>query len=1177
MRTTFIAASILAALALPSTAFAADSDWLLFSAAPFDTQRDVSMQSLLTADATATGARLQIVQFNAPIRREWLDALAARGLRPVHYVAHNGYLVWLDAEAAQRVGRLPQSLPALQFSAPYHPMFKFDPSLRQRAQASAADDEIDIVVQLYRHAENQTSKQRLRDLARTPPSSLGPLGPGRSTLRWTSILDYENTSLRVRRADLDRIAELPDVVWLGLQIEMTQLDEKQNIILAGDPVPSLPSQRYLPFLRELGFGEDPSEYPVIDITDSPVHEGGSGVTAMHTVDATLRVGGDAGGDSRVLYFNNCSAKADANVGDISGHGTINASIVAGFDLRDGVPFQDADGHQLGLGVNPFARIGSTAIFTPENSLAGCGDAYPGLIASVSRHGAQIVNNSWGSTVPPTTYDFAAQAFDAGVRDADAELAQDQPLIQIFAAGNSGNGAATIGSPGTAKNVITVGASENLRPFWNDGCGTGPTGADDSGDVIGFSSRGPAPGGRAKPELIAPGTHVQGSASVFAGFDGSGVCDKFYPPEQTFFAASSGTSHAAPAVAGIASLAWWWIVRDGLGAIDRLGDSTPPDPSPSPALMKAWLMAHPTYLDGFDAHDTLPSNKQGYGMPNLSLMFDDVNKVLLDQSEIFTDSGDSWSANWTRADASKPVRIALAWTDAPGLLGTSPQVNDLDLIVTVNGTTYHGNRFDGAWSVAGGAADVLNNYEAVFLPADVVGALDIQVVARNVAGNAMPNAGTAPQQDFAVVCSNCARAPGFTLDTAREPVQVCAGDVAETPIRVGQISGFAAPITLAASGQPAGSTASFATNPVTAPAQTTLRLSHTGAAAPGIYTMDISGQSGALAEEAPLSLALYDDSPATPGLSTPAADATNVPRAPTLEWQAASQAHRYLVQIAADAAFSQIVLSRETGDTAWTVPSNAPLETNRRYWWRVIARNACGDSASLGGEPTAPQIFSDSFEDLAPAAKLLPIAESRMFITLPQPGDCPIDVAPSTLFSDTMEAGEGGWTHAASGVESSWRRDTGHAFGGDYAWRVDNAPGVGDQWLISPAITLPANLQTTSLKFMNRQSILAGSFGTCFDGALVEISTDDGITWQSIDSGQLTDPYDGPIATAWDNPLAGRHAWCGDPQAYIDSVIDLQPWSGHTVKLRFRLGNDRYTPSANPAWVIDDVRVTGCPG
>lgn len=1161
-----LALAIAATLAT-GAAFARDSGELLFSAHAFDPQRDASTAALLRA-TPIDGPALHLVQFAAAPRREQLAELESRGIVPVHYVAHNGYLVWADIEARARLAQVARSVDWLRFDAPYAAMLKFDPRLTDLRAASTASTEVDVVVQLYRHAGNQHSKRLLQDMALLPLQQRGPSGAGRLDVTWSPILAYENATLRVRLDDLDAIAALPDVVWLGEQLEMRLLDEKQNLILTGDLGLASPEQRYLPFLLDRGFSTDPAQYPVIDVTDQPIHEGGSGVTAMDTADVTLRVDGLASEASRVLYFNNCATAPDEQIGDVGGHGSINASIIGGYDLRTGTPHVDAEGHQRGLGVNPFARLGSTALFAPSaHTLAGCGGNYTGMLAGIHRLGAQINTNSWGSTQPPATYESSAQAFDAGVRDADPELAGDQPLLVLVAAGNSGPLPATIGSPATAKNVITVAASENIRPQWIDGCGTGPSGANNANDVIGFSSRGPAPGGRAKPEVIAPGTHIQGSASMFDGFNGSGVCDRFYPPGQTVFAASSGTSHSTPAVAGITSLAWWWIERDGLDSIRRADTSSG---APSPALGKAWLMAHPTYLSGVDTNDDLPSPNQGYGMPNLTDMFDATEKVIVDQGHVFTDSGEHWQAIWQPADPAKPVRVALAWTDAPGLLGTSPQVNDLDLVVTLNGDTYRGNRFEGAWSVAGGDADTANNYEAVYLPAGAAGELVIRVDATTIGGNAVPDAGEGPNQDFALVCTNCVESPGFNLSASAEPLLACAGDTVDATVAVGQLLGFTDPVELSASGEPAGSRITFLPNPVVAPSSTMLQIGETAGAAAGDYEIAILGRSGDLERGARVHLSLFDAVPGDPQPTVPQVGGVDVARTPTFSWDAVPQVHRYHVQVAEDAGFQRIVREGESVTNAWTVPATAPLDSSKRYWWRVIARNACGDSRELVN--TDLGLFGDDFELVQTSP---PIEPRPSFTTVAVPGDCPVGVSPQLLFGDNVEAGEGDWTHGASGIASTWRVAASHAPDGQ-AWHVDNAGPAAQQWLVSPPIPLPSDLDTTALKFWNRQSILAGGGGTCADGALLEISTDDGSTWQPIDDGLLTDPYDGTVSSTWGNPLGGRDAWCGNPQDYLESVVDLQPWAGETVRLRFVLGNDRFAPAASPGWVIDDIRVTACP-
>src|SRR5262249_5320097 len=140
------------------------------------------------------------------------------------------------------------------------------------------------------------------------------------------------------------------------------------------------------------------------------------------------------------------------------------------------------------------------------------------------------------------------------------------------------------------------------------------------------------------------------------------------------------------------------------------------------------------------NDTLPSDSQGYGMPDLEMAFDDTARYLVDESVIFDNSGDTWTFNGAVADPSRPVRIVMAYTDAPGAVGTSPQVNDLNLAATVGATTYLGNVFSGQNSVPGGSPDAANNYEAVFLPAGTSGAISVTVTGFNIAGDGVPNHG-----------------------------------------------------------------------------------------------------------------------------------------------------------------------------------------------------------------------------------------------------------------------------------------------------------------------------------------------------------------------------------------------------------------------------------------------------
>lgn len=898
-----------------------EMDRILFDAYPFDTQRETLDIPSSLSISDPQGEALHLIQFVGPIKAEWLTAVAAAGATPVHYVANNAYLVWTDDAGRDNLARLAGEGDFLQYAAPYQPYFKLGQSLRERDLSSA--EVAPVTIQIYDHPDNAATQALIAELAVD------------SKPDWSRILAYQNAQVNVHVNDLEALANAPDVYWIGERFERELYDEVQNQIVAGNfnGDQSGPSGTgYLAWLDSFGFSQDPADYPVVDITDDGIGDG-----TVNSGDPTLHEFGDTNNATRLAFVSNCT---DASSGEgVDGHGHINTSIVGGYDQRAGFPFQDPDGYFRGLGVNPYGQIAGTRIFDLAGfDLSSCGGTDTGLIESSYTDGARISSNSWGCSGCAGTYDDSSQAFDVGTRDADLNASGNQELMFVFAAGNSGSGSGTVGTPGNGKNMLTVGASENQRPddedgSWTDGCLVGPTGADDAMDVIDFSSRGPAPGDRVKPEVIAPGTHIQGTASTNAGYTGNSVCDQYRPSGQTTFAASSGTSHSTPAVAGVSSLIYYWLQNEQ--AVDGEGAGY----EPSPAVLKAYAMAHPTYLTGVDGSDTLPSNNQGYGMPNMGLMFGPTPKYVLDQSVIFDNSGETWTWSGAVADPSEPVRIMLNYTDKAGAIGTSPQVNDLNLEVTVGGTTYIGNNFSGQWSVTGGSADAANNYEAVFLPAGTTGSVEIEVTGFNIADDGVPNIGDTTDQDFALVCYNCAQDPDFTIQASPTSQDICTPADASYDVVVGSILGYSAQVTLAAQGHPAGTTASFADNPVTSPFTTSLTIGNTGAASFGSYGIDVIGMGPTSTHTATVNLGVYTATPVSPTLDAPADGATGVDLVPTFEWSAPTQGQNYFLEVAEDSAFNTVVYSTTVAGASAT--PNIALDPLTTYYWRVTPSNICG--------------------------------------------------------------------------------------------------------------------------------------------------------------------------------------------------------------------------------------------
>ncbi len=658
---------------------------------------------------------LRLVQFTGPIRQAWVEALERSGAHIVTYLPDYAYLVWSDARALQGV----QALAPVRWSGPYHPYYALHPDLRL-----VTASEVDVLVQLYAgplaREVQQAILTRASAVTRQPRSSLA----------------YINLGVRLAARDLPWLVALPGVVNVEPRPQYHKLDEVQNQIMAGalntdGTQPDGPG--YLTWLLNLGFPTDPTAYPIVDVTDDGIDNGTN--TPLH---ADFYVFGSKTNPDRLVY--NANWTSDASADGRAGHGNINASIVGGYNAQTGTAYEDSNGYNYGLGVNPFGRLAGSKVFNNAGYWDLPNDDYAALISQGYAQGMRISSNSWGADTGGT-YTTDDQTYDALVRDAQSSTSGNQEVIVVFAAGNAGSASNTVGSPGVAKNVITVGAAENVRPTWTDGCGIGPSGADNAMDIISFSSRGPTDDLRVKPDLVAPGTHIQGAASQASGYDGSGVCDPYQPSGQTLYAASSGTSHSTPAVAGAASLVYRYY-QDHFGG-------TPP----SPAMVKAYLLNSTRYLTGVSANDTLPSNNQGLGEIDLGRAFDATPRLLVDQSVRFDDSGQTFELQGAIADASQPFRITLAWTDAPGPTVGAAYVNNLDLELDLNGVLYRGNGFSGATTVPGGSADARNNVESIFLPAGTIGAFTVRVRATNIAGDGVPGVGDTTDQDFALVIYN----------------------------------------------------------------------------------------------------------------------------------------------------------------------------------------------------------------------------------------------------------------------------------------------------------------------------------------------------------------------------------------------------------------------------------------
>ena len=122
---------------------------------------------------------------------------------------------------------------------------------------------------------------------------------------------------------------------------------------------------------------------------------------------------------------------------------------------------------------------------------------------------------------------------------------------------------------------------------------------------------------------------------------------------------------------------------------------------------------------------------------------------------------------------------------------------------------------------------------------------------------MPNVGDATDQDFALVCYNCAQFPDFTLTATPAEQNVCAPADAVYSTIVGSILGYNDSVTLSATGNPMGSSVMFVPNASTPPFTSTMTVGNLGAATPGSYDIEITGMAPTSTHTTTVSLNLFN--------------------------------------------------------------------------------------------------------------------------------------------------------------------------------------------------------------------------------------------------------------------------------------------------------------------------------
>lgn len=194
-------------------------------------------------------------------------------------------------------------------------------------------------------------------------------------------------------------------------------------------------------------------------------------------------------------------------------------------------------------------------------------------------------------------------------------------------------------------------------------------------------------------------------------------------------------------------------------------------------------------------------------------------------------------------------------------------------------------------------------------------------------------------------------------------KICAGSNASFPITIGEVWASPATATLSLSGNPVGTTAFFTPNPAPAATTSTLTIGNTTGLATGNFAMNVHGTNGTQNFDLPLTLNVYSAVPTASALTAPANTTLDVSVTPTLTWDAAIHGDSYILEVATDAVFNNVVYRRTVTDTSHTL--TMPLAGSTKYFWRVRSINPCG----IGGMSPTYSFTTLALFCVAPAAAI----------------------------------------------------------------------------------------------------------------------------------------------------------------------------------------------------------------
>jgi trimeric autotransporter adhesin len=225
----------------------------------------------------------------------------------------------------------------------------------------------------------------------------------------------------------------------------------------------------------------------------------------------------------------------------------------------------------------------------------------------------------------------------------------------------------------------------------------------------------------------------------------------------------------------------------------------------------------------------------------------------------------------------------------------------------------------------------NGSASVVVPNNVTSTARIMVAATD---NIFYNVNSS---DFTINFSD----PTFIATNTTGVVEVCNSNTNDVTydIYLDFINDFSETVSFSAAGEPSGSSVTFSPSTINSEGNVTMTLSNLNGAAVNTYQIDITASSNSITRNLGATLDIIGDTFASLNLTSPNNTETGVGLSPVFTWEEISNASSYDIEIAADQQFSSILFSENVITNSY---SGATLNQSTTYYWRVKAKNSCGD-------------------------------------------------------------------------------------------------------------------------------------------------------------------------------------------------------------------------------------------